>query len=74
MTGTARWTTQGSWRPWSSSTAFSFLAISTVNWGRAMDGVGRMVTSKTTGIPLVMPPLIPPAQFCSAFTEPSSST
>ena len=73
MTGTARWTTQGSWRPWSSSTAFSPFTMSTVNWVRAMEGVGRMVTSNTRGMPLVMPPLIPPAQFCSALTAPSSS-
>ena len=26
-----------------------------------MEGVGRRVTSNTTGIPLVMPPLTPPA-------------
>ena len=34
---------------------------STLSWGRAMEGVGRMVTSKVTGMPLVMPPLTPPA-------------
>ena len=33
---------------------------STVSWGKPIDGVGRMVTSNTMGIPLVMPPKMPP--------------
>ena len=37
-----------------------------------MEGVGRRVASNTRGIPLVMPPLMPPAQFCSALTTPPS--
>ena len=31
-----------------------------VSCGWAMEGVGRKVTVNSTGIPLVMPPLMPP--------------
>ena len=60
MTGTARCTMQGSWRPLISISTSSPVRRSTLSWGRAMEGVGRRVTSKTTGMPLVMPPLTPP--------------
>ena len=38
-----------------------------------MDGVGRRVASKTTGMPFVMPPLIPPAWLVLVITFPSST-
>ena len=65
---------QGSCRPWITSSAFSPADRLTVRWGWAMDGVGFMAVRRTMGIPLVMPPRMPPAWLVSVCTRPSSIT
>ena len=59
-TTTARGTMHGSCRPAISKTAFSRLAMSIVRCACAMEGVGLIAARKITGMPLVMPPVIPP--------------
>ena len=72
ITGTARGRMQGSWRPVTERTASSPVDRSTVSWGLEMEGVGRMVTWNSTGMPLVMPPLTPPERLVRALTCPPS--
>ena len=42
----------------------------TVRWGFKMEGVGLMAVRRTRGIPVVMPPKIPPARLVFAVTLP----
>ena len=62
---------QGSWRP----TMDSFSSVprlrDTLSCSRAMDGVGLKAARKMRGIPLVMPPRMPPAWLLLAVTRPS---
>ena len=59
-TGTRR-AKHTSWRPFIMSSSGRPVARLTVVWGRAMLEVGFTAARKMTGLPLVMPPLIPPA-------------
>ena len=63
---------QGSCRPWITSSVSAPADRLTVRWGRAMDGVGFMAVRRTRGMPLVMPPRMPPAWLVSVTTRPSS--
>lgn len=55
-TGTARGTMQGSWRPWTESSAFSIASMSTVCCSRPMEGVGFTAIRHMTGAPVEIPP------------------
>ena len=68
----ARGTMQGSWRPCISKVVFSPRDRLTLSWGCAMEGVGFTATRNTRGIPLVIPPRIPPAWLVRVFTCPPS--
>ena len=63
MQGTARGTMQGSWRPRTASFASSIRESDTLSCSRAMEGVGLTAVRKISGMPLVMPPRMPPAWF-----------
>jgi len=67
-TGTARGTMQGSWRPSTVKVLSSIEEMLMVCCSLAMDGVGFMPTRKTMGIPVEMPPKIPPALFVTVRT------
>ena len=71
--GTARGTMQGSWRPWITKVVFSPRDRDTLSWGWPMEGVGFTAAWKTRGMPLVMPPRIPPAWLVRVRTWPVSS-
>ena len=62
-TGTARGTTDGSCLPLISMTASSFLRKLTVCCGRETDGVGLTASRQTMGMPVLMPPSMPPEWF-----------
>jgi len=61
ITGTALGTIQGSWRPFTRIVVISLVLRENVCWGREIDGVGLIAARKIRGIPVVMPPRIPPA-------------
>jgi len=61
MTGIARGARHGSCRPLMRSGVSSMVARSTDGCSHAIDGVGRRAMRTTSGMPLVMPPLMPPA-------------
>ena len=66
--GAARRTMQLSCRPAADSVTFTIRAMSTVFCSFAMVGVGLKVTVKVTGMPLVIPPLMPPLWLVSVHT------
>src|SRR3972149_2040635 len=74
MTGTARGTMQGSWRPVTTTSVADIVPRSTDRWGFAMDAVGFTTTRKVTGMPVEIPPRIPPARFVAVATRPPSTT
>ena len=59
-TGTARKTMQGSCLPGTEIFAFSMVRRSTVSCSFAMDGVGLKAARNTMGMPVEMPPRMPP--------------
>ena len=67
-TGTARGTIQGSWRPWISRGASRCSESDTLSCRRAMEAVGFTAARNTTGMPVVMPPKIPPWWLVRVFT------
>ena len=73
-TGTARGTMQGSWRPWTESSAFSIASMSTVCCSRPMEGVGFTAMRHMTGAPVEMPPRMPPALLDSTSIWPVSAS
>ena len=73
MTGAARVTMQGSWRPWMDSGSTLPVRRFSVSCAMPMDGVGLMQARTMSGMPLVMPPSTPPVLLVSVFTAPFSS-
>ena len=69
--GTARTTMHGSCRPGTTSVVSQFLARSTLCCGTLMDGVGLKAAQNTTGMPVVMPPRMPPHWLVFVRTQPS---
>ena len=66
--GAARSAMQLSCRPAADRVTFSIRSMSTVSCGLHMVGVGLKVTVNSTGMPLVMPPLMPPLWLVAVHT------
>ena len=71
-TARTRWAMQGSWRPEAARVTSVFSRKSTVSCSLPMVGVGRTAQRNKTGMPLVRPPLMPPALFVAVTTRPSA--
>src|SRR2546426_6181504 len=72
-TGAARGTMQGSCRRVTTISVGVIVARSTDRCGFAMDAVGLTATRTVMGMPLVIPPRIPPAWFVSVTTRPAAT-
>ena len=68
--GTARGSTQGSWRPLAASVT-GLLSRSTVSWAEAIVAVGLNATRITMSSPLLMPPCTPPERLEAVRGRPS---
>ena len=70
-TGTARGNTQGSWRPLG-SIVISFPCLSSVRCGRMSVDTGLNATLKLMGMPLLIPPWMPPLNLVSVAVDTGS--
>ena len=73
MQGTALGTMQGSCLPRTVSFALSIVLKSTVSCSAAIDGVGLIAALNTMGIPVVIPPSMPPQLFVFVMILPFST-
>ena len=64
--GTARGSTQGSWRPWASQRDRVAVAIDGLLARCEIVAVGLKATRKTMSSPLLMPPCTPPERLLTA--------
>ena len=71
ITTTARGRMQTSCLPLTAKSAFSSVFMLTVLWFRAIEAIGLTATRKTTGMPLLIPPSMPPALLVSVDIRPS---
>ena len=70
-TGTALGTIQTSCLPFTARLTSAIFSTLTVSWPLAMEAVGLIATLTTTGMPLLMPPSMPPALLVAVTILPS---